>query len=298
MSTQDDDVNEISPEDFTADEQDTTAKAAPSTAEKKEPEAKVEPSTPAKEEPKTDPKEEKKSDDPEQKPDSLDDKKPEDSEKAPDAKPKGAEERKDQLSKDIEDGKKDLGIDPSTEIRDMVSARNAIREAVEKKNAETYAPATVAELTEKENPETGEKYSSVEAKIEAMNQANELREYNERVADAQLTITSEVQRVVTDFPIFNPKGDDYDKELAQEAYELFTSNLIVDDNTQEVIGANMSPYKIYQTLAKAHGISATKAQIKGKEDAEEEAANADSPASSSPAKKPADPLADLWKDEL
>jgi hypothetical protein len=187
-----------------------------------------------------------------------------------------AEERKTQLT---------------TEIRDLVSQRNTLKAEVERINNEVYQPATEDELV-------NDGMSAIEAKVEAMRQANEVEKYNNRVADAQLTLSSESNRVLQDFPIFNPESDTYDKELADEAGALLSANLILDPNTNQVIGSNVSPYQLYKTLARASGISATKGQIKGQAATEQQLANVDAASSAAPPAKPKDPLADLWADPL
>jgi cytoskeletal protein RodZ len=127
--------------------------------------------------------------------------------------PTKAEERKSQLN---------------TEIRDLVSQRNALRTEVEKANAEVYQPATENELVD-------QGLSATDAKVEALRQQIEMRDYNERVAEAQLTLSSESQRVLNDFPIFNPDSDSFDAELAQEAADTLGANLLVDDNSKQLL---------------------------------------------------------------
>lgn len=193
----------------------------------------------------------------------------------PDGKPFAkAEERKAELN---------------TEIRDLVSQRNALKTEVEKANADAYQPATEQELEQ-------EGMAATDAKIEAMRQRLEMREYNDKVADAQLTIESESQRVMTDFPRFDPKAAEFDEELRDQAAELMQANLILDPNTNQIIGSTVSPYQLYKTLDRAAGSSAAKGQIEGKKAAEKEAANADAPSSGAPAKKAADPVTEMMRD--
>lgn len=265
------------------DSQDTPADPSPA-----KPEAKAEDKKP---EVAKDTKEEKKGDDTpappevptkgeEAKPDKEEAKaEPEDEAESTEDKPRGkAEERKAQLN---------------TEIRDLVSQRNALKEQVTKANAEVYQPATENELTGETNPETGQPFTSTEAKVEAMRQAIEMRDYNEKVAEAQLTIESESQRVLTDFPIFNSENEGYDKELAEEAAELLQANLILDPNTGQVIGSNVSPYQLYKTLARASGISTVKGQIKGQQATEKMLANADGGSAAAPPAKAKDPVLEI-----
>lgn len=266
-------ASEITPEDLDSDEQ-VVAKAEPSPA-------KAEEGKPDKaEKPEAKGKEEAKGDDTLAKPDIPAEDKPDEAEKpegeSEDKPPRKAEERKNQLN---------------TEIRDLVSQRNALRTEVEKANAEVYQPATEDELVQ-------DGMSATDAKVEALRQSIEMKNYNDRVADAQLTLSSESERVLKDFTIFNAESDDYDKELATEAAELLEANLIYDQNTGQVIGSNVSPYQLYKTLARASGISVTKGQLKGQQDTETMLANADTPASVAPEKKKEDPLTALWSEEL
>jgi len=271
MADDDTDVqsNEITPEDLMADEQESP-KTEPSTVKEEKP-AKVEAKEEAKAEPEA--KEETESEEPEAKEapkEPAEEKPAEETEPEP---PKGkAEDRKTQLN---------------TEIRDLVAQRNALKEQVEKANSEVYQPATEDELTE-------QGMTSLEAKVEAMRQTQEMEKYNSQVADAQLTISSEADRVLQDFPIFNSESDQFDKELAEEAAQLLDANLIKDPNSGQIIGSNVSPYQLYKTLARASGISAVKGQMKGQKETEQMLANADSGASATVPKKVVDPIIDLW----
>lgn len=189
--------------------------------------------------------------------------------------PKGAEERKTQLN---------------TEIRDLVAQKNALKAEAEKQNAEVYQVATEDELVEGGMTE-------LEAKVEAMRQEREMEKFNNQVADAQLTISSESDRVLRDFPLFNPDSEEYDKELAEEASGQLNSMLIIDPNTGQVIGSNGSIYQYYKTLARAAGISAAKGQLKGQQDTEQMLANADAGGAAAPPKKVEDPLMKLWAED-
>jgi hypothetical protein len=269
---------DITPDDFMADEQESP-KAEPSTAKTEEEKPESAKSTEAQAEETKDETEADdtadKSEEPEAKDTDTEAEKGEETETKP---PTKAEERKTQLN---------------TEIRDLVAQRNTLRTEVEKANAEVYQPATEQELVD-------EGMSATDAKVEAMRQNLEVRDYNERVAEAQLTIESESNRILQDFAWANPNsGEDvYKKELAEEAAALLQSNLITDPNTGQVIGSNISPYQLYKTLDRASGISAVQGQIQGQQAAEQQLANVDAAGSAAPPKKKADPLAQLWETPL
>lgn len=190
--------------------------------------------------------------------------------------PRGkAEERKQQLN---------------AEIRDLVAQRNALKQEVEKTNAETYAPASVEDLVD-------QGMSELEAKVEAMRQSQEIDKFNNQVVEAQLTLESESSRVLRDFPMFDPSNEDsYQPEVAQKAAELLQQNLITDPNTGQVIGSHISPYKLYETIAAAHQVSSVQGQIKAQKATETMLANADVPGNAAPPKTKADPILELWKD--
>lgn len=257
------DVQDISPDDFMSDEQEAP-KADPSPAEDKKPEA-------AKAE------EPAKSDDTPAAPEAPADPAQPEGEVGTQEPQTKADERKAQLN---------------TEIRDLVSQRNALRDQVARANSEVYQPATEGELM-------AEGASATDAKVEALRQRIEVKDFTDMVADAQLTIESESQRVLQDFPMFNPDNKEaFNGELALEAATLLDANLIRDPNTGQVIGSNVSPYQLYKTLARASGISEVKGQVKGQRAAEQMLANADNASPVAPAKKPADPLNQLWADPL
>jgi len=255
---------DITPDDFLADEQET-AKAEPSTATKEPETVKAEVEAPIVDA-EAEAEVEKE----------TDGDKPVETEATLEPPKVGkADERKTQLN---------------TEIRDLVAQRNALKEQVEKANGEVYQPESAAELEE-------QGLTTLEAKVEAMRQSLEMEKYNAQVTDAQLTMSSEADQILRDYPIFDPSSTDFDKDLAEGAAEVLEANLIKDPNTGQIIGTNISVKKLYQTLARASGNSTVKGQIKGQQDAETMLANADSGASRPVSKKVLDPVIALWESD-
>ena len=207
-----------------------------------------------------------------------------------DGKKKGAEARIDELNKEIEEAKEQLGIDPNTQIRDLVSARNAIREAVEQVNNQVYQPQSEEDLVNEVNPDTGDYYNPLEAKIKAMEQREQAREYNAQVADAQLTIQTEAQRALQDFPMFDEKSPEYDAAIASQVDALAERSLIRDPNTGLIVGTNQSLYQLYKTVADANRAAITKGEIKGQAATEKMLSNADVKSSARAATSKTDPF--------
>lgn len=179
-----------------------------------------------------------------------------------------AEERKTQLN---------------SEIRDLVSQRNAIKAEVEQLNNQVYAPESVQDLVNQGMSET-------DARIAAMEQRMELSQYNDRVAEAQLTISAESQRVLSDFPMFDPSSQQYKPEVATQAAEILKSALVFDQNTGQVVGSNVSPYALYKTINDANQASAVENQLAGQKATEQMLAAAEPQSSAVPKEKKEDPF--------
>lgn len=214
--------------------------------------------------------------------------------KSEDEKPKsGAEKRKQQLEGDIEQLKKENGIDPSTEIRDLVAARNALRELNEAKQREAQI-ATEQELLGQVNPETGQPYTVQEAErisrayaLEKAQETASWERYQLEVRNNQVALGSEAQKAIEEFPMFDPQSDQYNPEVAAQVdgileqsliYEMDEQgNVVVDQQGQPVvIGSHISPYQLYKTYHDATSVNSTADQIKGQKAVEKMIASADS----------------------
>lgn len=282
----DDVSNEISLDDFNADEQ-APAKADPSPAPKAdEPEEKLE--AEAADEGKTD------------------DTAPEAD--APETETDG--EPTDETETDKPSETKPLAPKSENRFQKLSNENRDLRRQVEQLTAQAYEPATVEALSDEVNPETGENYTRLEAKFEADRQERALEKYSAEIKDNWQWLGNESYQVIQDFPIFNSDSEQFDEELAQEAAQLLEANLVRDDNIPEidqetgkptgkgtVIGSRVSPYQLYKTLARASGISAAKGEIKGQRNTEQQLANVDAPPSTAPTKKTSDPLMELWKSD-
>ena len=170
------------------------------------------------------------------------------------------EQRKDQLN---------------TEIRDLVAQRNQLRQQVEQLNQQAYQVPSEQDLQDQINPDTGEYYTALEAKLTRMEQQQQLRDYSEQVAESQLTISSEAQRALKDFPMFDEQSPEYDPEVAQQVDRILQQNLVVDQNTGQIIGSRISPYELYKSYDVATKASQRKAQIQGQKSVEKMMSAAD-----------------------
>lgn len=166
--------------------------------------------------------------------------------------PTAADRRKEQLN---------------TEIRDMVAERNRIAQELEQarqlasqlqatQQQEESQPQTVEGYLEQVNPDTGEYYTPQEAKLALMDRQLERlqveRQQERHVAEVrqkQSQLLSEAQRVVTDFPQFNPESPQYNEALAKRLDRILEGNLIYDPVTNQPVGSHTPIYEIYKTYS-------------------------------------------------
>lgn len=193
-----------------------------------------------------------------------------------------AEKRKEQLN---------------SEIRDLVSQRNQLRAQVEEQNAQVYHVPTEEELQDQVNPETGEYYTTVEARLARMEQQQQLDKYNERIAEAQLTVSTEAQRALQDFPIFDSQSKEYNPEIAAQADQILQANLVQDPNTGQIVGTRVSPYQLYKSFADVWQKSQTAGAVKGQKAAEQMLSRADTPSGRSVATAKKDAFLDAFNSD-
>lgn len=193
-----------------------------------------------------------------------------------DTKPaKGADARKAQLQ---------------SEIRDLVARKNQLRDETASKTGEHYAAKTAEELIE-------DGVDPAEARVQALEQKQELKEWNDKVSDLNQSINVESLQIMADFPMFNPGTEadpnpEFNSELSEMAKETYNkaANIQVDKNTELIVSANVLPYDIYKSFADAYSLGAASGTIKGEQAADKNEAAADTPSSAAPKPKKTDPF--------
>ena len=180
--------------------------------------------------------------------------------------PKNGEERKQQLNR---------------EIRDMVAQKNQLAQELAAINEQVYAAQTPEELVE-----AG--VDPAEARIQSMEQREQLRDFNTHVADVNANLGIQSLQVMSDFPIFDPNSASYNDELSKKAKALYESvaGIETDEKTKLIIDVKVLPYNIYKSIAETYDTGTKGGQVEGQKATEKMLSNAD-PQSSS--KKPEAP---------
>lgn len=176
----------------------------------------------------------------------------------------------------------------TNEIRDKVAERNALREEIAELSRQKYGLKsaqdlpTIESLVDQINPATGDYYTRAEAenlrlsqRLDAMEQKQEFDNYVERVTDNLTQLSNEANQVIKDFPLFDPESDQYNAELTEAADKLMQESLVTDEKTGQVIGARVSPYQLYSTIAKAKVSGEVKGKTSGRKAALDMMNNAD-----------------------
>lgn len=191
------------------------------------------------------------------------------------SKPKGAQARKDQLR---------------TEIRTLVGQRNNLRKEIESANGKVYVPKTQEELE-------SEGMEPAEARVKALEERQELAEFNTKVSDLNANMDVESLQVMADFPMFDPGPEgnpnpDFNESLAKLASKVYkqVAGVEVDENTNLVISARVLPYQFYQSFAQAYEMGAETGQTKGQREADENEAQAETRSSAKPPTPKEDPF--------
>lgn len=189
--------------------------------------------------------------------------------------PKSAEARKEQLN---------------GEIRTLVAQKNKLRSEVAAKNGEAYTAKTAEELI-------SDGLDPAEARVQALEERQELNEFNTRVADLNSNLDIESLQVMADFPMFNPGTEadpnpEYDEGLSELARATFkeVANVQVDKNTGLIISAQAMPYNIYKSFAEAYSLGTQKGTVKGQAAADKNEAAADTTTSAAPKPAKVDPF--------
>jgi len=168
--------------------------------------------------------------------------------------------------------------------------------------------ATRQELLETVNPETGEYFTPQEVERIAAQQANETyseqlaqERYSLEVANNQQAIKTQVEKALEQFQMFDSDSKEYNAELTAKADAILAKALIWDTDAQGnqvLVGSQLDPYEIYQTIAEATQAVTPKVQAQAQKATETMLANADRMGSASTTSKPkVDPMVAAFDEE-
>jgi hypothetical protein len=232
----------------------------------------------------------------------------EDADTETDQKAEDTEEPTDQKETDDKPSKEDKRQDF---IRNLVNERNELRKQVADLNSSIYEARTPEQLQQEINPDTNEYYTALEARVIASEEKQALRDYNDQVADAQLSVQTDARNVIQDFPWADESSKDFNKELAPAVDEMLARNFIRDPNTEQtdkdgnripgtgqIVGTHLPTYQLYKLIDDAVKIGKTNGELQGQKATKKMMATADSISSAGPAAPKRDAFADAFDREF
>jgi len=176
-------------------------------------------------------------------------------------------------------------LSPKAENRfqQLANENKALREQIEQINSQVYQAQTTDELID-------EGLSPELAEVRSLKQQLEIQDYNNKVVEAQTYLSNDSARVLNDFDIFNPDSPNFQEDIAASAAQALQKSLIIDPNTNQIIGSHLSPYEIYKPIADAYEKSKVVGQVEGQKATEKMLANVDARPSATPKQPKKDPL--------
>ncbi len=219
------------------------------------------------------------------------DKPKEDPDKAEEPKPEDPKVEETPEEDQSQGDEKPLAPKSENRFQKLANENRELRQYIEQINSQAYQPQSIEDLMEEGD-------SQAIAEVKSLKQQMELDKYNTQVYETQRAVDQQAYQVLQDFPMFDAKADadgnptnpDYKPALAARAAERLEKALIIDPNTNELIGFTDSPYEIYQTIADAYEASAHENQIKGQKANEKMLAAVDIPSGAAPKHAQSDPF--------
>lgn len=166
--------------------------------------------------------------------------------------------------------------------RRFYEMRQQAKREAERAITQTYQPQAKDELVQRFKDEGYDDFqASLLADNERRNQETQINAAKTEVAELNMQIESESLQVMHDYPIFDPKSPEYDKDFADKASALYhrAAGLQVDKQTGLIVNATETPYKFYKDLADMRSSGLSKAQMAAQRAAEQQMAAAAPPSS-------------------
>lgn len=171
-------------------------------------------------------------------------------------------------------------------IRDLLHQNRELKQTITEVTAKAYQAPTADQLLAAAE-ERGEDMSIAEARVEALEQRDKVREFTSHIAEVQTTLNTEIHELRRDYPMFDPNSDQYDPRLEQIADNAYATvaGIKQDPNTGLIYDVAATPYQIYETIAQAFSAGSATTQVKAQKSAEKMLASADTPTSAAPTPK-------------
>lgn len=185
------------------------------------------------------------------------------------------------------DSEEQLAPKSQNRFQQLANENREMKAELERLRRQEVQLATEQQLVNEINPDTGEYYTPQEIERITFAQSREQQaqdiasqRYELEVQDVQFQLRDEATRALTDFPMFDETSKDYDPVQAAKVDALLGKNLVWETDaegkqTGRVIGSQVSPYELYQTVHDAVQSGKTAGQVNGQRATEKMLAQVD-----------------------
>lgn len=171
-------------------------------------------------------------------------------------------------------------------IRNLVAENRQLREQITQQISEAYKAPSAQEIFDQAQA-NGQELSPAEARVVALEQRQEITEFNAKVSEVNMALRADTNQVLQAYPMFDENSPQYNPELTQLADAVYkqSSGMQIDPKTGLVYDVKVLPSQVYESIARAHEAGASTAQVKAQRSAEKMLAAADTPTSAAPKQK-------------
>ena len=175
------------------------------------------------------------------------------------------EEKTDEEAEEQETADESETPDPNELARQEYRERQQQRKQLEAIIGNQFRTQTPEELVEEQG------LSEAEAKIAALEQKVELQNWRSSIIDLNANINTESLEVMKDYPVFDEKSPEYDKEFSTKVANMYqlAADIQFDETGEYVTNAKISPYDFYKEMADLRGSSVRKGKIEGAKSSEQ-----------------------------
>lgn len=199
-----------------------------------------------------------------------------------------SDDESEDTSETEEDGESKPKNSAQNRIRSLANENRALKQEVERLNAQFYQPQSAEELQESGMDET-------QAQIEVLRQERLMDQANSHITALNTDLNMEAIQLAHDYPIFDPDSKEYDEKFAEKVRGKWieASGLTQDPNTGLFTQARVLPYDFYKSYAEAREEGKKQGAIVGRRDYEKTANAADVAPVASPKDEKKDPLMEV-----
>lgn len=138
--------------------------------------------------------------------------------------------------------------------------RQRTKQAVAQKVTETYAPKSKDEFVK-------DGLTPEQAEVQALREEMAFNNRRAEIAELNAGLQTQAVNVANDFPVFNPKSQEYDEAFTKEVQDAYaTAARLQTDENGIVLNAEVPLYDFYQKMANIYSRGTARGNQQGQDD--------------------------------